>query len=69
MKVQEVVEASSEVESRRSHPLLSTGWSGLLVLSFIAVVLASASSVMLYSFMDAKEHQTDVRAGQGFRPI
>ncbi len=59
IKVQEVVEASSEVASRQSHPLLSTGWSGLLVLSFIAVVLASASSVMLYSFMDAKEHQTE----------
>ena len=66
VKVLEVTEASSEVESRQSHPLLSTGWSGLLVLSFISVVLASASSVMLYSFMDAKEHQTEFALVRAF---
>ncbi|MFQ5872960.1 MAG: FtsX-like permease family protein [Dehalococcoidia bacterium] len=59
VKVLDVAEASEIVESRLSHPLLATGWSGLLALSFIAVVLASASSVMLYSFMDAREHQTE----------
>jgi hypothetical protein len=51
--------ASEMVEERVTHPLLAAGWSGLLVLSFFTVVLASASSVLLYSYMDSRTRQME----------
>ena len=47
--------ASTMVEARTSDPLLTAGWSGLLALSFIAVVMAGASSLILYTYIDARE--------------
>ncbi len=40
-----------------SDPLLAAGWSGLLALSFLAVVLATSSGLILYSYIDARERQ------------
>lgn len=51
--------AAEKVEERVTHPLLAAGWSGLLVLSFFTVVLASASSVLLYSYMDSRTRQME----------
>ena len=47
--------ASTMVEARTSDPLLTAGWSGLLALSFLAVVMAGASSLILYTYIDARE--------------
>ncbi|MBI4339477.1 MAG: hypothetical protein HY680_05940 [Chloroflexi bacterium] len=47
--------ASALVAEREAHPLLTAGWSGLLSLSFMAVVLASASGLLLYTYIDARE--------------
>ncbi|MBI4198144.1 MAG: ABC transporter permease [Chloroflexi bacterium] len=46
---------STIVSERVSHPLLAAGWSGLLALSFLSVVLASASGLLLYTYIDARE--------------
>ena len=51
--------APEMVSSREMHPLLAAGWSGLLVLCFFTVVLASASSILLYSYMDSRERQME----------
>ena len=51
---------SSEVVSQRlDHPLVNAGWGGLLVLVFLALVLASASGVMLFSYLDTRQRQTE----------
>ena len=42
-------------EQRVEQPLVSAGWGGLLILMFLALALASASGVMLYSFTDSQE--------------
>ena len=51
--------ASDMVLQRVEQPLVTAGWGGLLVLLFLALVLASASGVMLFSFIDSRERQTE----------
>jgi ABC-type antimicrobial peptide transport system permease subunit len=51
--------ATDMISEKVTHPLLVAGWSGLLVLSFFTVVLASASSILLYSYMDSRERQME----------
>jgi len=47
------------VSTRGDQPLVNAGWGALLVLLFLAVTLASASGVMLFSFLDTRERQTE----------
>ncbi len=51
--------AQSMVASRVEQPLVNAGWGGLLVLLFLAISLASASGLLLYSHLDARERQTE----------
>ena len=46
-------------EQRVQQPLVSAGWGGLLILMFLALALASASGVMLYSFTDVQERSPE----------
>ena len=55
----DTVLASDLVSRRVSEPLVNAGWGGLLVIMFLALVLASASGVMLFSYMDMRERQTE----------
>ncbi|MBI4311076.1 MAG: ABC transporter permease [Chloroflexi bacterium] len=50
-----VQDGAAVVSERESHPLLAAGWSGLLALSFLSVALASASGLLLYTYIDARE--------------
>ena len=51
--------ASELVSQQVEQPLVNAGWGGLLVLMFLTLVLASASGVMLYSYVDIRERQTE----------
>ena len=51
--------ASEIVAQRLDQPLVNAGWGGLLVLVFLVLVLASASGVMLFSYIDTRERQTE----------
>ena len=51
--------ASAMVRERTEQPLVSAGWGALLVLMFLALVLASASGVMLFSFTDTRDRRTE----------
>ncbi len=51
--------ASDMVRERTEQPLVSAGWGALLVLMFLALVLASASGVMLFSFTDTRDRRTE----------
>ena len=55
----EVHLASEMVSLRVEQPLVNAQWGGLLVLMFMALVLASASGVMLFSYMDTLERRTE----------
>ncbi len=59
INVKEAHLASEMVAQRVDQPLVNASWGGLLVLMFLALVLASASGVMLFSYMDTRERQTD----------
>ncbi len=59
LRVQEARESWTLVEERASQPLTNASWGGLLVLMFLALVLASASGVVLFSYMDIRERQTE----------
>jgi len=59
MSVRDVYNADAMVESRVDQPLVNAGWGALLVLLFLAVALASGSGVMLFSFLDTRERQTE----------
>jgi hypothetical protein len=56
-EVSNVHDAAEMVATRTSDPLLTAGWAGLLALSFLTVVLASSSGLLLYSYIDARERQ------------
>lgn len=51
--------ASDLVQERVKQPLVNAGWGALLVLMFMALVLASASGIMLFSFIDTGERRTE----------
>ena len=51
--------ASEMVSIRVEQPLVNAGWAGLLVLMFLALVLASASGVMLFSYLDTRERYAE----------
>ena len=51
--------ASEMVSERVEQPLVSAGWGGLLVLMFLTLVLANASGVMLFFYLDTRERQTE----------
>jgi FtsX-like permease family len=57
--VKESLVASDLVNQRVDQPLTSAGWGGLLVLMFLSLVLASASGMVLFSYMDTRERQTE----------
>ena len=59
VRVRDVHDAGAMVSARVDQPLVNAGWGALLVLLFLAVTLASASGVMLFSFFDTKERQTE----------
>ena len=51
---------SADLETQRvEQPMVSAGWDGLLILMFLALALASASGVMLYSYTDARDRSTE----------
>ena len=59
LRVQEARQSWTLVEERAGRPLTNASWGGLLVLMFLALVLASASGVVLFSYMDIRERQTE----------
>ena len=59
LQVKESYLAADLVSQRVEQPLANAGWGGLLVLMFLALVLANASGVVLFSYMDTRERQTE----------
>ena len=59
VSVRKTLDASSMITQRLDTPLVNAGWGALLVLLFLAVSLASASGLMLFSHLDARERQTE----------
>ena len=57
--IRSVHHASSAVAARVDQPLVNAGWGGLLVLLFLAIAIASASGLLLFSRLDARERQTE----------
>ena len=47
------------IAERTEQPLTSAGWEGLLVLMFLALVLASGSGMVLFSYVDTRERQME----------
>ena len=59
VSVRNVLHAPTMVALRVEQPLVNAGWGALLVLLFLAVALASASGLLLFSHLDARERQTE----------
>jgi hypothetical protein len=59
LRLRETLVASEMVSETLERPLVNAGWGGLLVLVFLVLVLASASGVMLFSYLDTRERQTE----------
>ena len=51
--------AEEEAALRGKQPLANAGWGGLLVIMFLALALASATGIALYSWLDTRERQTE----------
>lgn len=52
--------ASEAVSARVDTPLISAGWRGLIVLMFLALVVAGVSGVVLFSYLDTQERRTEL---------
>ncbi len=52
--------ATEEVSARVDTPLISAGWRGLIVLMFLALVVAGVSGVVLFSYLDTQERRTEL---------
>ena len=59
IRVRDTFDAAAMVDQRVEQPLVNAGWGALLVLLFLAVALASASGLLLFAHMDARERQTE----------
>lgn len=51
--------ASQLVSESVDQPLVNAGWGALLVLVFLVLLLASASGMMLFTYIDTGERQTE----------
>jgi hypothetical protein len=63
-----VVSAGALLDAAASDPLVTAGWAGLLSFSFLTLVVASTSGLMLYTYFDTRERQTEfaLLRGMGF---
>ena len=59
LSVRESLLASELVSQRVDRPLITAGWGGLLVLMFLVLILASASGLMLFSYMEFRARQIE----------
>ena len=59
VRVQETHLASELVDHQLDRPVITAGWGALLVLMFLAMVVAAGSGVVLFSFLDTRERQTE----------
>ncbi len=59
LEVGESRQAAAEIRRRVARPLANASWGGLLALMFLALTLASASGVALFSYVDTGERRTE----------
>ena len=59
VRVKETHLASELVAQQVDRPVITAGWGALLVLMFLALVVAAGSGVVLFSVLDTKERQTE----------
>lgn len=59
VRVRDARSAADLVSQNVDQPLVNAGWGALLVLVFLVLALASASGVMLFSYIDMRERQTE----------
>ena len=59
LQVEKTFVAEEEIRRRVEQPLANASWGGLLALMFLALVLASASGVILFSYVDTGERRTE----------
>ena len=59
LEIEETRQAAAEIQQRAARPLTNASWSGLLALMFLALTLASASGVALFSFVETRERRTE----------
>ena len=52
--------ASEAVSKRVDTPLISAGWKGLIVLMFLALVVAGVSGIVLFCYIDTQERRTEL---------
>jgi hypothetical protein len=52
-----LLSAEEAVRRRQADPLLTAGWAGLVLLAFGVTVLASASAISLYLFLDTRARE------------
>ena len=59
LSVEDSLIAPEEIRRRVEQPLANASWGGLLALMFLALVLASTSGVVLFSYVDTGERRTE----------
>ena len=59
VRVKETHLASELVAQQVDRPVITAGWGALLVLMFLALVVAAGTGVVLFSFLDTRDRQTE----------
>ena len=55
----QILHAPALIAQRQQQPLINAGWGALMALLFLAVALAGASGLLLFSHLDAQERRTE----------
>ena len=55
----QILHAPTLIAQRQQQPLINAGWGALMALLFLAVALAGASGLLLFSHLDAQERRTE----------
>ena len=51
--------AEDLVQARLDRPLMNAGWGGMLAIMFMALVLVSATAIMLFCYVNVEERKTE----------
>lgn len=59
LRIKKMYSGEQVIKTRTEQPLNSAGWGGLLIIMFLALLLASCTGIILFSYVDTRERLTE----------
>jgi len=59
LRIKKMYSGEQVIKNRTEQPLNSAGWGGLLIIMFLALLLASCTGMILFAYVDTRERLTE----------